>query len=136
MGETTMKKNAVVEFIRDNPLDWRKKLSSEPYHITIKNKEGENLYIFNYNMIKSDFTNPVVCQSRGLILRVTTSTEHSEIDVRVCCWPFDKFFNIGETQAAVVDWATAKIQEKIDGSIIKLWYDDEDLMWKIGRAHV
>lgn len=137
-----MKKNAVVEFIRDNPLDWRKKLSSEPYHITIKNKEGENLYIFNYNMVKSDFTNPVVCQSRGLILRVTDLPDYPELGVLpetrvdVCCWPFDKFFNIGETQAAVVDWATAKIQEKIDGSIIKLWYDDVDLMWRVSTNGV
>ncbi len=43
----------------------------------------------------------------------------------VVCWPFDKFFNVQEQYAADIDWKDARVLEKIDGSMIKLfWYKD------------
>lgn len=132
-----MKTNAVVEFIKAHPSDWRALLTKEPYNLTIKCKEDRNLFIFNYNQITSDFKLPEVCQARGLILRVLQLPDYPELDVEpsvyveVCCWPFDKFFNYGEPHAAVVDWNTARVQAKIDGSIIKYWYDTQLNRWQI-----
>jgi hypothetical protein len=37
--------------------------------------------------------------------------------------PFYKFFNIGESYAADVDFKSSRILEKVDGSLIKLWHD-------------
>lgn len=46
--------------------------------------------------------------------------------------PYKKFFNFGEDCAATIDWNTAKVQEKIDGSLISLyWYDDS---WHISST--
>ena len=134
--------NKVAEFIKQHPEDWEPLLKADPYNITIKSIPGRSLYIFNYNMIKSDFTNPVVCQSRGLILRVLQLPDYPELSVEasvcveICCWPFDKFFNIGETQAAAIDWSTAKVLEKVDGSIIKYWYDFELEAWQVSTNGV
>jgi len=40
------------------------------------------------------------------------------------CVPFYKFGNYGESYADNIDWATAKVEEKIDGSLIKVWNYD------------
>lgn len=48
------------------------------------------------------------------------------MNVKVVCQGFDKFFNYGESYAATIDWSSAKVQEKIDGSIIKVWFDGPD----------
>jgi hypothetical protein len=36
--------------------------------------------------------------------------------------PFYKFGNYGEPYADDIDWNTARVQEKIDGSLIKVWH--------------
>jgi hypothetical protein len=38
------------------------------------------------------------------------------------CVPFFKFGSFGESYVPEIDWSTAQVQEKIDGSIMKLWY--------------
>lgn len=107
------------EFIVKNS-DWRSKLAEAPYYITIK--EDNNLIIFSYNLVKgSDFTNPIVRECRGIIL------EKESWDV--VCRGFDKFGNYGESYVPELDWYTATVTEKIDGSLIKVfWYQDE---WRI-----
>ena len=38
-------------------------------------------------------------------------------------YPYDKFFNVGEENASEIDWDSAKVYEKLDGSIVTLyWY--------------
>lgn len=76
-----------------------------------------NLKQFVYNMIDSyPFKNhPVVCESRGLIL-------DSDQNWAVVAHPFHRFFNLGETGAADIDWSTARVQEKLDGSLITMWH--------------
>ena len=70
---------------------------------------------FKYS-IDADFANPLVCEARGIIIDIK-----KEI---VVCWPFNKFFNVQEQYAADIDWNSAKVLEKIDGSLIKLYYYD------------
>jgi hypothetical protein len=57
---------------------------------------------------------PVVHECRGLIL--------DEADAwRVVSYPFRKFFNYGEPHAAPIDWPTARVYEKLDGSLMTLY---------------
>ena len=88
-------------------------MSGAPYWVKIKRDGG--YVIFNYSQTESDFSNPVVQECRGIILR--------ERDFVPVCVPFFKFFNANEPNAHAIDWSTARVQEKIDGSIIKVWYD-------------
>ena len=47
------------------------------------------------------------------------------------CRPFDRFFNFGEHGTGDnVDWSTVKVIEKLDGSLIKVWFDGRN--WQIG----
>lgn len=78
-----------------------------------------NLVLLKYDQIESPLGDPLVQQCRGLIL-----DENS--DWLVVAYPFDKFFNYGESHAATIDWSTAEVQEKIDGSLMTLyWYNGE-----------
>ena len=63
----------------------------------------------------ADFCIDVVRECRGIILDETDN-------YKPVCVPFFKFGNYGEDYADEIDWSTAKVQEKIDGSIIKVWH--------------
>lgn len=72
---------------------------------------------------RCDFSLPEVQEARGIILNTDT--------LEVVCWPFRKFGNYGESYADDIDWPSARTQEKIDGSIIKLWYNKLLENWQI-----
>jgi hypothetical protein len=57
---------------------------------------------------------PIVRQARGIIL--------DEFDNwNVVAYPFNRFFNYGETGVDKIDWNTAQVQEKLDGSLLILY---------------
>ena len=74
-----------------------------------------SLVLLKYDQIASDFSSQIVRECRGLIL------DESE-DWRVVCRSFDKFFNHGEGHAAPIDWSTARVQEKLDGSLVTIYH--------------
>lgn len=103
----------VQKFIRANS-DWEVLLSAAPFNLSISHDSmfGRNLVMFKYDQLNSDFHNDIVKECRGLILDSDT--------FEVVSYPFNKFFNYGEQYADDVDWHTAYVTEKIDGSIIKV----------------
>lgn len=102
----------LIDFIKENS-DWEALLSQAPYCLNISRdqKFGRNLIMFKYSQQNSDFSNDIVKECRGIIFDEDT---FEPISV-----PYFKFFNVGEPNAAEVDWSTAEVQEKIDGSIMK-----------------
>ena len=103
----------ILNFIMDNPDTWEQKLADKLIRV---NHKGD-LACFKY-ATEAVFSDPLVCEARGIIIDTK--------DMRVVCWPFDKFFNVQETCAAKIDWESARVLEKVDGSLIKLyWYKDE-----------
>lgn len=100
------------KYIKDNPTTWESDLDS----LNIKIKYDNNYIIFNYG-VNADFSNPVVKECRGIIL--------SSGNFQVLCRGFDKFGNYGESYADTIDWSTARVQEKVDGSIMKVWFYDD-----------
>jgi hypothetical protein len=104
-------------FLKENE-NWEEILTGEPYYIKVK-RDGSYV-MFNYDQLRSDFSSILVQQSRGIIFREST--------LEPVCVPFFKFFNAGELNAAELDWNTAFVTEKIDGSLMKVWWDGE---WNI-----
>jgi hypothetical protein len=94
--------------------NWEELLTAEPYYLKIS-RDGEYI-MFKYNQIFSDFSIPLVREARGIIFR--------ESDWKCVCHPFNKFGNYGESYCPNVDWDTTSVQEKVDGSLIKFWYDN------------
>lgn len=71
--------------------------------------------------IPTDYSDPVVQEARGIIVDMESGD--------VVCWPFRKFGNWQESYADDIDWESAKIFEKVDGSIVKLWFDKKGGDW-------
>jgi tRNA splicing ligase len=108
--------NELVDFIKTNE-DWEVKLKEAPYYLTInKDTEQIHLRLFKYNQIKSDMNLPIVQLSRGIIIDV-----EDILNPFVVAHAFDKFFNYNDNRAHTINWSTAKILEKVDGSIMKLF---------------
>jgi hypothetical protein len=84
-----------------------------------------NLVQLKYSQIESPMGEPIVQECRGVIL-------DSANNWRVVARPFDKFFNYGEGHAAKIDWSTAHIHEKCDGSLMILYYYDHK--WQVASS--
>lgn len=102
-------KSLILDFIQKNPTDWEEKLTQ----LNIEVKKEDSLALFKYK-IDADFSNPLVQEARGIILNLKRNC--------VAAWPFRKFGNYGESYADKIDWSSARVQEKLDGSIMKLYY--------------
>ncbi len=108
----------LVKFLKENS-NWKEILTSEPYFLEIRRDNG--FILFKYDQVRSDFSLDIVKEARGVILKEDT--------FEIVCYPFTKFFNVDEEYADKIDWKTAQVQEKIDGSLIKLWFYDG--RWRI-----
>ena len=98
----------ILFFIRNHPDSWERELSNR----FIRMSRSGNLVCFKYG-IEADFSDPLVREARGIIIDINEQI--------VVCRPFDKFFNFQEQYATDIDWNTARVLEKIDGSLIKLY---------------
>ena len=100
----------------NNHANWINELAQEPYCLKIKRDQG--YVMFSYDQIRSNFNISLVREARGIIFK------EGRWQTPVC-WAFNKFGNYGESYAPDIDWSTAFVTEKIDGSLIKIWWDNE-----------
>lgn len=107
-----MKKLNLQCFIEQHP-NWETLLGEPPYSIKISRETmfGRRLVMFKYSQFDSDFMNPLVRECRGIIL--------DEDTFDVVSYAFDKFGNYGEQYCPEIDWKTARVGEKLDGSLCK-----------------
>ena len=88
-------------------------MTQDPYNLKISEKDG--FYLFKYSQLNSDFSKEICREARGVIL-------DSRDNWKVVRLAFYKFFNYGEQFADQIDWESATATEKIDGSIMTLWF--------------
>lgn len=99
---------------------------TETYKVTAK-RHGtySNLILFKYNQIESPMGEPLVQECRGVILDESDNW-------KIVSRSFNKFFNYGEGHAKPIDWKTARVQEKVDGSLATIFaYDGK---WHIATT--
>ncbi len=99
-------------FIASNPDTWLAQLV-DTYKI-IANVDGD-LVSLKYNQIESPMDHPVVAQCRGMVVHIPSR--------EIVAHPYDKFWNHGDLLAPEIDWSTARVQEKLDGSLMILYWD-------------
>ena len=115
----------VLDLINNNK-DWEKILSSPPYNLIIKWKEP--FVLLKYNQLSSDMREEICQDCRGIILKKTAD------GFKVASMRFKKFFNYGEDKAAKLDLSEpVLVSQKIDGSLIGVWYD-EDTGWHVSTS--
>jgi hypothetical protein len=85
--------------------------------------EYPNLHLFKYDQIESPKNHPVVLECRGTILDKINNWG-------IVSFPYNRFFNAGEGHAAVIDWSSAVVYEKLDGSCLQLYFYNG--VWRVG----
>jgi len=100
---------AVVKYIKKNGLEKTVKDFKLIY------RDYGHKILLKYDQIDSDMSQIEVQESRGLILEKNTW--------KVMSLAFTKFFNSAETNAAKIDWDTAHVFEKCDGSLCNVYWD-------------
>lgn len=79
-----------------------------------RHREHPQLVLLKYSMIDSPMADPIVRQCRGLVVDESDG-------FRPVAYPYDKFFNAHEGHAAKVDWSSARVFEKLDGTLCTLY---------------
>ena len=104
----------VLDFINTH-ADWEEILTRPPYCIKVK-RDGDYI-LLKYNQLSSDFSFEIVRECRGSIFYQEQNGKY------ICvCRAFDKFGNYGESYVKDIDWNSAVVEEKVDGSLVKVWY--------------
>jgi hypothetical protein len=113
--------------------DWQRFLTKSPNSIRITpHPRWPDVFVFSYNMIETKWATDrdYLRACRGSVIEVNPSTR----ECRVICYAFDKFFNVHEGAAAQIDWKTARVNEKVDGSLVKhFWYRGEP-QWMLNNS--
>lgn len=108
---------AIVKYIKEKGLE--KAIDT----FKLKTRVYESKILLKYDQLVSPtlMANKEVQECRGIILEKGTW--------RVMSLAFTKFFNAEEGNAAKIDWSTAHVLEKLDGSLIQVYYDSNDKTW-------
>ena len=106
---------AVIKYIKEHGLD--KTLAD----FNLKSRDYGHKVLIKYDQIESSMGFQEVQDCRGLILEKDTWN--------IICLSFRKFFNAEEGHAAKIDWNTAKVLAKLDGSMIQVYWDAKKEEW-------
>lgn len=104
----------LLKFIKENK-NWKELLEADGIKITEEILDNELYGLFKYDFTGCKWNRKVHDYCRGSIINLTKMTN--------ACVPFKKFWNYGEHNQSTIDWASARIEEKLDGSIIKIWHN-------------
>lgn len=108
---------AIVKYIKKHGLE------KAIIDFKLKTRLYSDKILLKYDQLCSPtlMANKEVQECRGLILELGTW--------RVMSLAFTKFFNSEEGNAAKIDWSTAHVLEKLDGSCIQVYYDSHKDTW-------
>ena len=118
----TYKKQIMLNIIKEIKY-WGLDFVVENYGLRMK--DAGHKFLLKYDQIESSFAKaiPAVRECRGLILEKET--------LRVLSMPFYRFFNMGEHCADQIDYNTASVFKKEDGSLIGYYWDSTLNDWAV-----
>lgn len=98
-------------------LEWLKEETGVKFNIW-----EDQLVVLNYCQIDSDKRSPIAQECRSLVLEMGTW--------EVVSRSFDRFFNYGEEPCPALDISQMTAYEKVDGSLIGLFYSNGGWMYR------
>jgi hypothetical protein len=113
----------VKRLMEDRPSDWLEHLETS---YSIKANRSGDFVSLKYNQIESPMHEPVVQECRGMVV--------DTVRRRVMAHPYNKFWNHGDAPAAEIDWSTARVFEKLDGSLMTLYWNDVTEGWQVASS--
>lgn len=112
----TPKPLEVQTLLRNSPTLGEGIRELDGVHGVTVGREGD-LLILNYGQTDSP-RGGLADECRGLILRVPS--------IDVVSYSFRRFYNHGEGHAAHINWNTARVLEKVDGTLIVFYHNGEE----------
>lgn len=112
-----------VRTLMENHPDWLE-LLQDVYKIKVT-RDGDRVSL-KYNMLESPMAEPIVQECRGMVVDTAQRT--------ILAHPYNKFWNLGDAGASPIDWATARVQEKLDGSLMILFWDPATEDWRVASS--
>jgi len=116
----------LLNFLNEHE-NWEEILTNAPYYLIVKH-DGPYV-LLEYQQFASDMANILCQQARGSIFRQNYEGKWIAISVGMF-----KFFNYGQIEAAEIDWASAVVSTKVDGSNIRLAYDHIAGQWLLSTT--
>ncbi len=112
----------IQKYIREHGFDKAVKT------FQLKVREYDNKVLLKYDQLSAPtlMANIEVQECRGLVLEKGTWN--------VMSLAFTKFFNADESNAHKVDWNTANVLEKLDGTLIQVYWDWTNKEWYAGTT--
>lgn len=107
-----------------NERNWRGILSDKC--VSVYNLPNNRVMVMYGDITRFDKSLPWMLETRGPVIDLDT--------LDYVCRPFDKFWNFKEGNIEIIDeldWNNTIYYEKLDGSLIKLWYDFKENKWMI-----
>lgn len=111
----------------------------EMYGIAARPCKDNSKWSLNYDQIASKPGCRIAEVCRGIVIRpITTVTDENQVvgPFHIVARGMDRFYNAGESHAAEIDWNTARIQEKLDGTMIMLYFDHVKQEWCVATRSV
>lgn len=112
-GMTRVSTDLVTAYVAVHGAAW---LDDMVRDLAIEARTDGDRVSLKYNAISSPMHLPIVQQCRGMVRRISGE---------LLAWPYNKFWNHGEGLAATIDWSSAHLMDKLDGSLMILYHDDE-----------
>lgn len=82
----------------------------EQLHLEVSYRYDELSNLVQLNYAQFEPSHPISDECRGLIINLNNNA--------IVANPFGRFFNLGQSGAAQIDWSSAKVLPKLDGSLI------------------
>lgn len=109
----------LINYLNSNGLEY---FCNEYSVKAARHNKYSNLVLLKYDQINSPMNVEMVQICRGIILDENKNWS-------VVSRSYDKFFNYGEGKAKEINWSTANILEKLDGSLHTLFFYDNK--WQV-----
>lgn len=116
------KELSIVKYIKKYGLE----KAINDFSLICKRYPSKTLLKYNQLISPTMMALPEVQECRGLILENGTWN--------VLSMAFEKFFNSQEGNAAKIDWDTASVLEKLDGTLIQAYWDWNKKRWFAGTT--
>ena len=99
-------------------------------HVREHKSPYQNLMVLNYDQINSPKNDEITMLCRNLIVQFCDDGFH------VVSRSFDRFFNLGEMEDYYTDfvWENATAQEKMDGSLISIYWNPLSMRWEVSTS--
>lgn len=130
----------VVEYLRTHTFQ---QLEDDHGVVARLSETGDKIAL-NYDQILARNGDHLAEQCRGLVVRPRVSIAPDALktrivgEVEVLAWPMNRFYNLGDGSGAAVWWGDPelKVYEKLDGTMIVIYWDEKFQRWCTGTRGV